>query len=75
MKANEVIRMRRKELGMTLKEVANAVGAGKGSDRCLEGIGRISANRVNVDDRKESPENGNSGCAVRLPALQAFRST
>lgn len=59
MKANEVIRMRRKELGMTLKEVANAVGTGKGSDRCLEGIGRISANCLNLDDRKESAKDGN----------------
>lgn len=31
MKANEVIRMRRKELGMTLKEVANAVGVAEGT--------------------------------------------
>lgn len=39
MKANEVIRMRRKELGMTLKEAANAVGAGKGSDDVSKALG------------------------------------
>lgn len=31
MRANEVIRMRRKELGMTMKEVANAVGVSEGT--------------------------------------------
>jgi len=31
MKANEVIKMRRKELGMTMKEVANAVGVSEGT--------------------------------------------
>lgn len=59
MKANEVIRMRRKELGMTLKEVANAVGTRKGSDRCLEGFRRISAHRINMNDRQKSAEDGN----------------
>ena len=31
MKANEVIKMRRKELGLTMKEVANAVGVSEGT--------------------------------------------
>lgn len=60
MKANEVIRMRRKELGMTLKEAANAVGAGKGSDRCLKGFRCITAHCIHMDDREEGASNGNN---------------
>ena len=49
MKANEVIRMRRKELKMTLKEVANAVGVGEATVSRWESGDIKSMKRGNIE--------------------------